>query len=243
MPTAITTFSQDYYDKWGRDGLASLVEFWPGKIIAYYEFKPPAEFQDRVEYRDLMAQPELVHFLKWTSMVPLLQGVLPNGGYHYHFNAHKFARKVFAITEYAQGATEPFYFIGADVRALKPIPAEFLDGLMEGKAGVFLLRRHLKMHVESDFAGYNPSHHGMQKLLKTYRAMFINGAFLELHGWHDCVALDTLLGTYNLMPEINNLSAGVKGEGELGLNVWPNTVLAEYLTHLKGNLKKGGKAA
>lgn len=242
MTTAITTFSQSYYRKWGRDGLASLVDHWPGRIVAYYEYEPPREFEDRVEYVDLMADEELLHFLKWTGMVPLLQGILPDGRYHYRSNANKFGRKVFAITKHAERG-EPFYFIGADVRALKPIPLEFVEGLMRDKAGVFLLRRHLKMHVESDFAGYDPRHPKMARLLRAYRAAFINGSFLELSEWHDCAALDMLIKVLKLTPHINNLSDDVKGEGELGYNVWPNTVLGEYMTHLKGNLKKGGVAA
>lgn len=242
MTTAMTTFSQTYYAQYGRECLASLVKHWPGKIVAYYEYEPPRDFADRVEYRDLMEQEDLAHFLKWTSMVPLLQGLLPNGNYHYKFNANKFARKVFAISDLAKDG-EPFFFLGADTRALKDVPEEWLNGLIDGKQGCFLLRRHMDMHVESDFAGYDPRNKRMRKMLETYREMFINGSFLELDGWHDCVALDRLLDAYQLLPEINNLSDGVKGEGKLGYNVWPNTVLAEYFVHLKGKLKKGGIAA
>ena len=241
-PTAITTFSPEYYEKWGREGLASLVRYWPGPIVAYYEHEAPAEFQDRVEYRDLFAQEECAHFIKWTSMVPLLQGILPTGEYHYNFNAHKFGRKVFAITDYAL-ERKPFYFIGADVRALKLIPPEFLHGLMDGFPGVFLLRRHMGMHVESDFAGYDPRERRMRHLLKAYRKCFTSGSFLELRGWHDCSSLDQLLDLLGLAHEVNNLSKDVKGDGRLGLNVWPKTVLSEYMVHLKGMLKKGGKAA
>jgi len=242
IPTAITTFSPEYYESWGREALASMVKYWPGKIVAYYEVESPGEFDDRVEYRDLFAQPALVNFVKWTSMVPLCQGILPNGEYHYNFNANKFGRKVFAITDYAKEG-EPFFFLGADTRCIKPVPAEFLNGLLEGYPGAFLLRRHLDTHVESDFAGYDPRDPTMHRLLQFYRAMFVNGAFLELPGWHDCITLDKLLDMLEMTDKVNNISDGVKGAGEIGLHVWPNTVLAEYMVHLKGRAKKGKEAA
>ena len=242
IPTAITTFSEEYYEKWGRDGLASMVKYWPGKIVAYYENKPPDEFADKVEYRNLSNQKDLIHFLKWTGMVPLLSGVLPDGGYNYNYNANKFARKVYAITDYAR-EEEPFFFLGADTRCIKPIPVEFLTGLFDGYVGVFLLRRHLDMHVESDFAGYDPTDKGMRRMLKIYREVYNNGTFLELEGWHDCHVLDRLLDDTKLIEKIHNISDGIKGAGEKGLNVWPNTVLAEYMVHLKGMIKKGAKAA
>lgn len=241
-PCALTTFSPEYYERWGREGLASMVKYWPGKIVAYYEHERPEEFHDRVEFRDLFAQSEAMHFIKWTSMVPLLKGILPNGEYSYHHNANKFGRKVFVITDYAMEG-RPFFFLGADTRCTKPVPAEFINGLIENRPGVFLLRRHLDAHVESDFAGYDPRDKRMGNLLKVYRAMFINGAFLELKDWHDCLALDTLLDTFKLTQEVNNLSDGVIGEGKRGLHVWPNTVLAEYMIHLKGMAKDGKVAA
>ena len=241
-PTAITTFSPEYYEKWGREGLASMVKYWPGKIVAYYEGESPNEFEGKVEYRDLFAMPDLLHFIKWTSMVPLCNGILPNGKYHYNFNANKFARKVYAITDYAKEG-EKFFFLGADTRCTKPVPAKFINGLIDGYPGVFLLRRHLNAHVESDFAGYDPGDHDMRRLLKIYREAFNNGSFLELDGWHDCLMLDRLLDVLNLTGRVNNLSDDVKGDGELGLHVWPNTVLAKYMVHLKGNMKKGQVAA
>jgi len=245
IPTAITTFSPEYYESWGREALASMVKYWPGKIVAYYERDRPTDWTGKhspVEYRDLFDQPELANFVKWTSMVPLCQGILPNGEYHYHFDAHKFGRKVFAITDYAL-ERKPFFFLGADTRCIKPIPVEFLSGLLEGRPGAFLLRRHLDTHVESDFAGYNMDDPVMLKMLEKYRGAFTNGAFLEMHGWHDCVALDKLLDLFEITDKVNNISKDVKGDGERGLHVWPNTVLAEYMVHLKGNMKKGKEAA
>jgi len=242
MTTAITTFSPEYYEKWGREGLESMVKYWPGKIVAYYENEKPEEFEDRVEYRNLFEQRDLVHFLKWTAMVPLLNGVLPNGGYNYNFNANKFARKVYAITDYAR-EEKPFFFLGADTRCIKPISEEFLNSLFDGTAGCFLLRRHLKKHLESDFAGYDPTHKIMRKMLWIYREAYNNGTFLEIDGWTDCHILERLFDDTGLIKFIKNLSDGVKGEGRAGLNVWPKTVLAEYMVHLKGMAKKGAESA
>ena len=249
MPTVITTFGEEYYEKWGRECIKSLVKYWPGKIIAYYEDKPPDEFTDRVEYRDLMDQEDLVRFLHWTKAMPLLQGIMPDGRYQYHYNAYKFCRKVFAISHHAaQEPDEPFFFVGADTRCLKRVPKKFLKGLLDGYPGAFLLRRHIESgdtyaHVESDFAGYDPTDAAMSKLLVVQKKSFLNGSFLELQQWHDCVLLDSLLDILGLTDRINNLSDGVKGEGLLGLNVWPNTILAKYMVHLKGMAKKGKEAA
>ena len=247
IPTAVTTFSTDYYEKYGRECLEKLVKYWPGRIVAYYEKDRPQEFQDKIEYRDLFEQRDCVNFVKWTSMVPLTQGILPRGEYHYNFNANKFGRKVYAITDFADEGV-PFFFLGADTRCLKPIPVEFLKTLMDGYPGVFLLRRHIQhgidpAYVESDFAGYDPRYEDMRKLLTAYRKTFNDGSFLWLKAWHDCGLLDELLDIHNLTPKINNLSDGVAGDGKLGLHVWPNTVLAEYMVHLKGASKKGQESA
>lgn len=249
MPTVITTFSEEYYERWGRECLESLVKYWPGRIIAYYEDVPPDEFTDKIEYRDLMEQEDLVRFLKWTKAMPLLNGILPDGRYQYQYNANKFCRKVFAISHHAaMEPEEPFFFVGADTRCLKKVPKKFLDGLIEGYPGVFLLRRHIQSlgppaHVESDFAAYDPTDKDMEKLLVGQKSSYLNGSFLELKEWHDCLILDGLLDILKLTKRINNLSEGVEGAGRFGLNVWPNTVLAKYMVHLKGMAKKGAVAA
>lgn len=249
MTTVITTFGEDYYEKWGRGCIESLVKYWPGKIVAYYEDKPPNEFAGRVEYKDLMEQEDLVRFLRWTGAMPLLNGIMPDGRYQYHYNANKFCRKVFAISHHAaQEPDEPFFFVGADTRCFKKMPKKFLKELLDGYPGVFLLRRHIKSgdthsHVESDFAGYDPTDIVMKRLLVAQKMSYLNGSFLELSEWHDCVMLDNLLDILGLTERINNLSDGVKGEGILGKNVWPNTVLAKYMVHLKGRSKKGEEAA
>ena len=233
----VTTFSPDYYDRYGREAVASMAEYWPGPVIAYVEREVPPDMPSRFECRDLYDDPDFVCFVNWTGACPIFQGKLPDGGYSYHFNAHKFGRKVFAVTD-KRLRDGPFVFLGADVHIHKPIPKAFLEGLLQGKAGAFLLRNHLGVHVESDFAGYDPRHPKMALLLDKYRAIFINGGFLLLRGWHDCAALDTLLDFCGLSKEINNISAGVRGDDPKGLHVWPKTVLAEYMTHLKGRIKK-----
>ena len=88
MTTVITTFGEEYYEKYGRECLASLVKYWPGKIVAYYEDNAPDEFTDKVEYRNLMEQKELKRLLGWLRAMPLLQGKMPDGKYQYHYNAY-----------------------------------------------------------------------------------------------------------------------------------------------------------
>mgnify|MGYP001593204775 FL=1 len=235
----MTTFGPEYYEKYGRESVATMAQHWPGRVVAYGEGKKPPGLPERVEYRDLFAQWEFAAYLKWTGNVPLLRGVLPNGSYNYHFNMHKFGRKVFAITD----MHEPFFFLGADVHVLKPIPEAFLAGMLDGKFGAFLLRKGL--HTESDFAGYNTEQSGWRTFAHNYLTLYTHGSVLALPvidkqvtGFHDCWSLDYLLRELGFLKDCTNITGDVKGDDENGFHVWPKTPLAEYMVHLKGRIKK-----
>lgn len=240
IPVCMTTFGDQYWQRYGRESVTTWLDKWPGKIVTYGEGKPPADLPKQVEYRDLFAIDGMLDFLRWTSMVPLLQGIMPNGEYSYHFNANKFARKVFAISE----MKEPFFFIGADVHMTKPIPAEFLNRMLDGKFGAFLFRG--AAHTESDFAGYNTAHPEWEKFIVLWKSLYVNGGFLaltetenrKLAGFHDCWTLDWLLRVLNLKDQCLDITNGARGDDETGMHVWPKTVLAEYMVHLKGRIKK-----
>lgn len=233
----VTTFGPAFYEKYGREAVATMARYWPGPVIAYGEGARPADLPERVEYRDLLLDAECANFIDWTGKCPFVQGRLPNGEYEYHYNMHKFGRKAFVIS----AMRRPFFFLGADVHILKPIPESFLAEMLEGKFGAFLFRPK-PLHTESDFAGYNTNHPDWGRFAYAYRSIYTTGSVLmllkESGGLHDCWSLDYLLEHTGLRAQCLDLVNGVRGDDPKGFHVWPKTRLAEYMVHLKGRIKK-----
>lgn len=226
---AVTTFSPKGFEQYGRKCLEGLAEFFPGRVIAYYEEKPK-DLPEKVELRDFASLDKFGPFLDRVKRHPGSDGFGPDGKYDFRYDAQKFCRKVF-VQDAVFDEDEYVFWIDADTIVKKQIPPDFLINQFKGSHLCFLGRQ--GSYTETGFIGFHTLHNDFEGFRSRYLPYFTTGKiFSQLKGWHDCIAFDTArmkLGN-NLTPK--------------GMNYDPVMVmsaLAPYLDHLKGNRKENPK--
>lgn len=243
----ITSFGPKGWEEYARDCIATW-DSLPGEIVFYGEGQRPQALPSPLGpgYRDLLADTELRRFLEGCRIFPLLQGVMMDGGYSYHFDAHKFARKIFAITNAVRDHPDYdiYVWLDADIKyhAVGEAPrviglGDEIRNMLDGNY-VAYLGRPWWHHSECSFMAFNARDFSdiHKQFMGMMRDSYTKGLFLGCRGYHDCYVFDVCREL--IRPPENNLSA--RGSG---LNVMPQTVLAPYMTHLKGAAKRGGKSA
>jgi hypothetical protein len=227
----ITSFSQEGYEVCGRKMLQSVIDCWPGKIIAYHEGVIPDLQHDKIEYRNLFDLGNIVSFLSFIKHDPRARGLI-NGQYDYNFDCWKFCRKVFAQHDVLKDKPGKVFWLDADVVFKKPIPKEFLDDLFKGSTLIYLGRN--GFYSETGVIGFDTEADGFDKFLEAYINVYRTGQIFKLRRWHDCEAFDFAREMSQVRAE--NLSAFYP-ERISALHVLPHTVLNEYMSHNKGNRK------
>lgn len=212
----ITSMSQAGYDEYGKTFLDSFGKFSDKPILVYSE-----DMLEGVAIRDLNLDTELQEFL----------GNCPPESPHYQWQAGKFAKKVFAITDPVL-KNDWLIWIDADVILDKPLDERFfLETCPENKDGAYLGRK--DWHTsECGFVSYNLKRRG-GSFLKRLREVYTSGEIFDHLEWHDSYLFDRVREEgYDFL----NLSEGIPG-----IHVWDDSILGEYSRHLKGPLRKQGK--
>lgn len=237
MITGVTSFSQEIWDMYAGDNIKGWIGKWPGKLIAYHEIDAPSDLPKEIRKRDLCEQQDAMRALNWSSQMPFLRGVMPNGEYNYNFNFHKFSRKVFAITDaLKQTSGGVVYWLDADIEMKKPIPEAFLKEQVDGVYTSYLGRKDFD-HTETGIVAWDADHEWNKKFPEMYRQMFTHCSVLGLPGFHDCWAYDYLIQQEFGIPS-RNLT-----ENATGIDVFPQSPFGEYMDHHKGGAKKYKGAA
>lgn len=230
MTTLITSFSKEGWKRYARVGLESFIKHFPGKIVVYYEQNRPDFDDPKVEWRNLFEDPDCVALCAWTLPVPFLQGVMHDGEYNYHFNLHKFGRKVFAIVDSLARDKGNVFWFDADTVVGKDIPEYFLNDLLEGVYTCYLGRKD-SPHTETGFVGWDTTHAKHKKFTSAWRALYTTKAVLALQGFHDSWSYDFLRGALQIPGRDLTPDA-------VGADVFEQSPLAEYAIHQKGTIKK-----
>ena len=218
---AITSFHPEK-QPYGLRCLKSLTEFFPGRIVAYVE--GDLEFPS-VDVRDFFSIAGASDYLKKVERVSGANGDTGRG-YDYRLDASKFCRKVFA-QDAVFGEDEYVFWFDADTVVLKPIPPQFLEGLVKEHPFAYLGR---KNYTETGWLGFNTKHSQFGNFKSKYLSCFTSGRIFQQREWHDCIAFDLA-------------RQGIKGndlspKGEAMGHVLLKSVLAPYLEHCKGPKRK-----
>lgn len=212
---AVTSFNPQK-QPYGRKCLKSLGEFFPGKVVAYLEGTPEEGA------RDFFSIPGVCDYLEKIKRVSGSDGGEP---YDYRFDTNKFCRKVFAQDAVFDEDQYVFWF-DADSYLLKPIPEEFLVGLVKDFPFAYLGR---KNYTETGWLGFNTQHKRFGEFRKKYLDCFTSGRIFSLSEWHDCFAFDYAR---------KGIPGNDLGKGAAMGHVLLNSVLAPYLEHCKGPKRK-----
>lgn len=223
---AVTAFSESY-EKHALKCLESFVEFWPCKVVAYYEARPLFS-HPKIEYRSQLEIPGYSDFLEKIKRVAGSDGH-GNNDFDYRFDAKTYCRKVFAQDSAFNDGGEVFW-LDADTVTLQTVPEDFLKFLVEKHPFAYMGRIGKDAYTETGFLGFNTGHKKFPEFRSKYLSYFTTGRiFSQLKGWHDCIAFDYARQGI----EGNNLSPTAK----MG-HVLMQTVLAPYIDHMKGPKRK-----
>ncbi len=238
--TLATTFNKSGYESYGRRMLESFIEHGPGdvQIVAYYEGFIPDVMSESIEYRDLIGCcPRLDIFKQKYSQFELARGIVRGADnslrYDYNHDAIKFCHKVYCITHAMQNTdTRYAFWIDADTVAVKDIPEGFFQSLIEGFYTCYLGREN--MHSECGLVGFDTEHAAHAGFMHAFEDLFNSGDVFLLPIWHDCLVYDQLRMAF----EKNNLFVSNNLSQCDTLHPFVNSVLGEYLDHLKGPQRK-----
>lgn len=200
-----TSFSPQGYELYGKRFLEGFLRYSNFPIYVYHENSEP-DLKGPI-YKNLFQQNELMEFLK----------DCPPDGMNYRFQANRFARKVFAVTNTKEA--DWWIWIDADVEVFGPINEAFLDKVCpDGYDGSYIGRRDWH-HSECGFVGYRG-----EETLKRLRRVYTSGELFALDEWHDSFVFDCVR-TGKWFDIAHNIG---------GMHPWPDTALGSVMTHFKG---------
>jgi hypothetical protein len=217
----VTSMSQAGYNQYGKAFLDSFLENCPYPLTVYTE--DPLE-DERFPVKSLKFDEE------WKAFYARCDD--PSD---YRWQAGRFSKKIFAVTDYRLRLSDWLIWIDADVVIEKPITDDFLKvACPDDRTGSYLGREDWH-HSECGWVAYNLSRDG-GSFLDAFRHCYTSGAIFRHLEWHDSYIFDRIResGTYKWF----NLSSGVPG-----MHVWDGCILGQCMKHLKGPLRKKGATA
>lgn len=220
----VTTFSPQGYLDYGVDFVESYKKHCKYPLTIYVEDDLKI---DGADTRNLFEVPGCELFLEAIRSIDYSRFIgMPN---NYRMNVNKFCRKVFAMTDFGLKAESDYAFIGADTIFHKDVPEDFLEKMLENVYIAYLGRK--GFHSETDFIAFNPEFSAHKMFQSMFIRMYTTGAFQDMKYWCDSDVFDHIRVLLSV-PE-NNINTL---DDETTLDT--QSVLNEYMTHLKGPLKK-----
>ena len=256
--TVITTFPPNRWDIYAKRMLESFIEYWPDdvELHVYYEKVLPPIQHERIKYFDIEAvNPGLVKFKQKHKDDPVANGELqeiPNGVRRlpeagkndkgkgsFLWDAVRFSHKTFAVYHAINHVkTDCLLWLDADTYTFRPIPKQFvLDLLPEDKMVNYLGRN--KNYPECGWVTYNLKHQYTKVFVDAWINLYnTDNIFKELE-WHDSYLFWEVLK--RVAPD-QGVDIGA-GAGVEGHHVFINSVLGDYIDHMKGKRKVKGKSS
>lgn len=222
--------------------LTSFDKHWPKDIAMFIDLDdmPDSEASAAVqEFSKLFPSGrELYITTKWTPERKKFLAENKDAGKDYRFHVARFSHKVFALWNVVQQLDDSYdYLIWLDADVITTKDIDDMACFVPVFDTVSYLGRTEAPHSECGFVAYN-LRRGGKEFIGSMASYYLTGKVLTLPGWTDCDVFDDVLKSYSGI----NLAANVAkdlSKGSDGWNVWPFTVLGEYMTHYKGARKYG----
>ena len=237
----------------------SFASFWKGDVTlyVYYEGTKPQIEYPNVVYHDLLAvSPEQGVFKAkhandpvangWPNSEMIEGGVERKGnmkpkwetGNSYLWNSVRFSHKIFSQAHAARTvAADVMFWFDGDTLTLKPVTeADANTFLPEGSFCSYLGR---VTYSECGFIGYDMKNPHFQEFMKRMEDMYISGSIYDLHQWTDCHVFDKVREEMEAEGKITNHNLNRK---DVRGHPFVNSVLGDFIDHLKGRRKDVGKS-
>ncbi len=237
----VTTFNEQGLADYGARFLAAFDQYWPADVTlyAYHEGSKPNFESPHIIYKDLeQSCPGLVAFKARHAVDKKVQGTLADGDYGYRMDAVRFAHKVFALADCALSVeVDVLFWLDADSVTFADVPISLLDQVMpEDVYTSYLGRPHT--YSECGFVGYALTHPRNQEFMEFWRQLYIDDTLFELPEWHDSFVYDVIRKTFEA--KLSDFKTyNIAGEDTPSDHPFINSVLGQYMDHMKGESRKG----
>jgi hypothetical protein len=236
----ITSMSAEYFNKSGKTMLDSFIKNWPenisitiyteemdGLILPYH----PKYTIQRLHY----VEPELTSFLERHKDRPDQQN--PK---ELHQGAVRFSYKTFSIINAClNSGADYIIWLDADTFTHSKVTMEFLLSLVDPKKYLTYLGRD-NNYSECGFVIYNVKHPANRMFMESWKLLYTSDNLFKLAQWHDSYVFDFLRIHYENNHVISNTNLSPWGKDYD--HVFINSVLGEYIDHMKGDRKDEGKS-
>tara|TARA_E500000178_G_C17010979_1_gene750531 strand:+ start:253 stop:1170 length:918 start_codon:yes stop_codon:yes gene_type:complete len=253
----VTTFPPNRWTAYAKRMIESHVQYWPDDVVlhAYYEGNKPDFNHAKVKFINIEeANPELVKFKQRHKSDPVANGEtqeIPGGVRRvagagdkdrnkgsFLWDAVRFSHKTFAV-DHAVKTIDADYvlWLDADTYTFRHITKQFVVDLLPGDKLVNYLGR--VTYPECGWVCYNKRHPKIQQFMKYWTDLYINDTIFQELEWHDSYLFWQCVK--RIAPN-DGVDIG-KGAGVEGLHVFINSVLGDYIDHMKGKRKIKGKSS
>ncbi len=156
--------------------------------------------------------------------------------YDYRFDAIRFSHKVFSIFAVSRMYDiDHLFWIDGDTYTHKKIDQRFFDETDPGDSYLSYLGRS-DDHSECGFLIFNQRHPVQETFLPQMTAEYLNGDVFLLPEWHDSFIWDIHRVHYQKTQGVTSRNISIMAEGDE--HPFINSILGEYMDHLKGNQRK-----
>ena len=268
----ITSYKPGCWDQYAKKGIEAMAKNLPDEIdlVVYAEEKIPACDYERIKWIDLNnAEPELFKFKKRHKNDPVANGKLGNveGGVRrlpelqklggldknkesFLWDAVRFANKVFCVINAVRNSSDYNYvvWLDADTNIFRPMPFEFITKLLPQNTMVTYLGRENPTlndggkYPECGFVGYNLQHPETQNFINEWERLYKEDSVFKILEWHDSYVFWHLTKKFRQEKLIRVNDIG-KWVGVKGHHVFVNSVLGQYIDHMKGDRKIKGSSS
>jgi len=218
--------------------LSSWQDNWPDniKLKVYHEDNLKIGCGNNIELKPLFEEePECKSFVERHKDRPDQQNAL-----ELHKGAVRFAYKTFSILHAAVTSSADYLiWIDADTFTHTKITHKFLSTLVEPDNYLTYLGRE-NNYSECGFVIYNLNHPANIPFMNVWRHLYEDDEVFDLEQWHDSFVFDQIRKTYEKDGIIKNTNLSPWGKDYD--HVFINSVLGNYMDHMKGPRKQLGKS-
>ena len=253
----VTTFPPNRWTTYAKRMIESHIQHWPDdvKLYVYYEKQKPDLVNEKVIYVDLEKEsPELTAFKQKHKGDPVANGEtteipggvrrLPGAGDKdknkgsFLWDAVRFSHKSFTVAHALKNIdTDYVLWLDADTFTFRPITKEFVVSLLPSDNLVNYLGR--ITYPECGWVCYNRRHPKINQFIDEWTKLYTTGTIFKEIEWHDSYLFWQVL---KRIAPTEGVDIG-KGAGVEGLHVFINSVLGDYIDHMKGKRKIKGKSS
>lgn len=253
----VTTFPPNRWTAYAKRMIESHVKYWPDDVMlhAYYEGARPDFNHAKVKFTNIEeANPELVKFKHRHKNDPVANGEtteIPGGVRRvagagdkdrnkgsFLWDAVRFSHKTFAVDHAIKNIDADYVlWLDADTYTFRHITKQFVLDLLPGDKLVNYLGR--VTYPECGWVCYNKRHPKIKQFMKYWTDLYINDTIFQELEWHDSYLFWQCVK--RIAPN-DGVDIG-KGAGVEGLHVFINSVLGDYIDHMKGKRKIKGKSS